>query len=164
MENPDFIEDGYILLARKILYGDTYRQCINNDQRVMIFTSLLLANHKDGVWKGIEVRRGQFITSVRHFAKITHTSEKKVRNFWKKFETMQFLAHKRTHHYSVITVLNYDKYQSPDNYKGHTKGQAEGTQRATNNNDNNEKNDNNDKTFEEIFKTTPGEVLKTVGL
>jgi len=101
----------------------------------MFVMSLLRANHKDNIWKGIKVKRGQFITGLDSFATETETTPKKVRLFWKKFETIGFMARKRTNKYSIVTICNYDRYQTPVNYKGQAKGQTEGKQRATDNND-----------------------------
>lgn len=90
---------------------------------------------------------------------------KQVRHFWQKFENIGFLARKRASKYSIITVLNYDRYQSPENYKGQDKRQTKGKQRATTNNDNNEKNvlnKNNPSDFEKALGIKIEETVKTV--
>lgn len=116
MDNTDYIEGGYILLARRILDSETFKYCKNNDEYRLLIESLIRANFQENVWNGIRVKRGQFITGIEHFAQETQTTRKKVRNFWKKFTKLGFLIRQTTNKYTIITVLNYDKYQAFDNY------------------------------------------------
>lgn len=69
METIDHIEEGYILLARKIRHSETFRYCKTNDERWMFVMTLILANHKDNIWHGIEIKRGQFVTGIESFSK-----------------------------------------------------------------------------------------------
>ena len=129
------IDGGFIILSRTIeAEGGTFKYCRSNDERWMFIKSLLRANFQDVVVNGIELKRGQFLTSIEKFAKETKTTPKQVRRFWKFFEKLEFQASKRTNKYTIITILNYGRYQNMANYyrgKGHAKGQTKDKQRAT---------------------------------
>lgn len=129
------IESGFIVLARKIEdEGGTFKYCRNSDERWMFIKSLLRANFRDVVVNGIKLERGQFLTSIDRFAKEAKTTPKKVRRFWNFFEKLGFSTSKRTNKYTIITILNYDRYQKIENYfgeKGQAEGQTKGKQRAT---------------------------------
>lgn len=139
MANPQaeekYIDGGFIVLARKLEEnGSTFSFCKNDNQRWLFIKCLLRANFQDVVINGIELVRGQFITGIDKFAKEAHSTPKKVRGFWQKFSKLGFLALKKTNKYTIVTILNYDKYQSIENYfreKGHAKRQSRGKQRAT---------------------------------
>lgn len=137
VENSDYVGGGYIILARKLEEeNSTFRYCKTQHQRWMFIKCLLRANFQGVVVNGIELRRGQFLTSIGEFAREAHTTEKRVRGFWQKFSKLGFLALKRADRGFIITILNYDRYQTTENYlkeKGHSKGQSEGNQRATDN-------------------------------
>ena len=129
------IDGGFIILSRTIeAEGGTFKYCRSNDERWMFIKSLLRANFQDVVVNGIELKRGQFLTSIEKFAKETKTTPKRVRRFWNFFEKLGFQVSKRTNKYTIITILNYDRYQNMANYfggKGHAEGQTKGKQRAT---------------------------------
>jgi len=120
----EHIEDGYVLLARKVLDSDTFNRFKNSEQRLMAVVSILRANHHDVIWNGIDLKRGQFITSINNFSVVTKSTEDKVRGFWKLAEKNGFLARTTTNKYTIITVCNYCRYQDPNNYilgNSHTK-------------------------------------------
>lgn len=164
VQEYDYINGGYIILSRKILTSKTFNHCKNNDEYRMLIQSLLKANFKDKTWNGIEIKRGQFITSIEHFAEETNTTPKKVRNFWKKFGNLGFLARKGANKYTLITICNYDRYQNLMSYikeKGQGKGQSKGKQRATTKECiKNDKESN--KELEDNFNIKPESVIKNM--
>ena len=153
----EYIEDGFVLLSRKIFNSKTFSS-LNAIQKLITIYLILMANHKDNVWwdnhekKFIEIKRGSFITSIEQIKKKIKdklVTPKKIRLILSTLEKMQFLAIKTTNKYTLVTILKYDLYQNGDNYKGKqkgklraSKGQGKGKLRATNKN---VKNDNNDK-------------------
>jgi len=136
-QGSDYIGGGYIVLARKIENeNSTFRCCRNNTERWMFIKSLLRANFQDVVVNGIELKRGQFLTSIEHFAKETNTTSWKVRAFWHFLGKKGFLTCKATNKYTIITILNYDRYQKAENYfneKPHAKPQTNQKQTTTDN-------------------------------
>ncbi|MBB6219023.1 hypothetical protein HNQ80_005201 [Anaerosolibacter carboniphilus] len=73
-------------------------------------------------------------------------SIKNVRTALKRFEKYEFLANESTNKNRLITIVNWDVYQSDDEElasKQASNGQANGKQRATNKNEKNDKNEKN---------------------
>ena len=131
--------EGFITLHRKLLNWEWYDDV--NTSRLFIHC-LLRANHKDNNWRGINVKRGQFISSLSKLASETSLTVKQIRTSLKKLNSTNEVASKGQSQHTVFTINNYDLYQSEGKQKA-SEGQAEGKRRATNNNDNNENNDNN---------------------
>lgn len=65
----------------------------------------------------LQVQRGQFATSTRKLAKAFKWSEKRVRSFIGRMETGGNWTHQSPqeapHHATLITVCNYERFQSP---------------------------------------------------
>ena len=102
----------FIKLDRNILEWGWYQ---NVNTKVLFLHCLLRANWKPGVWKGQKYERGEFITSIKSLADETGLTEQTVRTALKNLKLTGELTNKTTSKYSVITVNNYDKYQSIDN-------------------------------------------------
>ena len=91
----------------------------------------------------IEVERGQFVTSKRKLSSLFGWSRKRIDSFLKALENDEKCTHRVSHRYIVITVLNYEKYQTGHDEQGASDG-ARGIptgepQRATTNKDNKDK-------------------------
>lgn len=125
-------KNGWVKIHRRILqwewYGDT------NTFRVFIHL-LLSANHKKKRWKGIIIQRGQLVTSVAKLSVKLNLSSKQIRTAIKHLKETNEVATKATNKYTLITLLNYSKFQNTETEKGKQKGNQEGTQGATNKND-----------------------------
>lgn len=120
-------EGNYILLFRKMLEWEWYTDTV---VKTMFLHCLLRANYKDGSWKGIKYKRGQFITSYASLARETGLTYWQVRRSLKALETTGETAHYSTSKYTVITVLNYDSYQKKPQSKPHTNRTQSATQAA----------------------------------
>ncbi len=141
------MSQGWICLHRSILDWEWYED--KNATRLFIHC-LLRANHKDKEWRGKDIKRGQFWTSLETLTAETGLTQKQIRGAISKLEGTGEMASKGYATGRMITMLNYESYQGEGKQKGEQKGkqganegQAEGKQRATNNNDNNENNENN---------------------
>jgi len=99
---------GFITLHRKIIEWEWY-----SDANVFrVFTHLILtANWEPKKWQGALVNRGQKITSIQHMAEETGLTEQSVRTAIKKLKLTGELTTKSTNRYTVLTVVNYGKYQ-----------------------------------------------------
>lgn len=123
--NKDFIK-----INRKILYWEWYTDV---PAKTLFFHCLIKANWKDGKFQGKTIRRGQFVTSLSHLAFETGLTVKQVRLALEKLqETGEIRAKSEHRKYSVITVLNYDKYQTQGQTEGHTEGHSKGNDRRRN--------------------------------
>lgn len=82
----------------------------------------------------IMVDRGEFATSLAVMSKAFGWSLKKTRGFMDRMRTCEKWAQRRAYDGAqsptIITVLNYTKYQDPSEIKGTVKGRAKGTRGA----------------------------------
>lgn len=113
---------------------------------------LLMVNHKERkIMIGndlITVKRGQKITSIRKLCERWSWSNSKVKKFLELLERDEMLIVKSDTKKTVITVVNYDFYQSQDYKKRHEsdtettekrrESDTKATRKHTNNNDNKE--------------------------
>ena len=107
------ISKGYIALFRQFIDWDWFTDI--NTCHLFIYC-LLRANHKNTKWRGIELKKGQFVTSYQSLSEATGLSIRNVRTSLKKLtsKTTNELTHKTTNHYSIITVNNWNLYQKSD--------------------------------------------------
>lgn len=136
------MSEGWIKLHRKFKDWEWF----NNSEMVHLFIYLLLnANHEDGKWRGIDIKRGQILTGLHTLNEHTKISIQKLRTCLSKLEKTGEINKQTTNKYSIITIINYDSYQGyqQTNNKQPNK-QLTNNQQATNNkqeykNDKNEK-------------------------
>lgn len=126
--------EGFITLHRRILDWEWYD---NIPTKVLFIHCLLKANHKPNNWRGFDIKRGQFITSIKKISEETGLTTKQVITALKKLEKTNELGKQTTSVNTLITVINYDIYQSEGKPKAN-QGQTKDKPRATNNNDNND--------------------------
>lgn len=81
-----------------------------------LFIELLLtANFEDKEWKGIIIKRGQTITGRKQLSKILGFSEQSIRTSLTKLKSTNEITIKTTNKYTVVTIINFDKYQPSTN-------------------------------------------------
>ena len=145
--------EGYIKLWRRLLAWEWYA----DHGMTRVFLHLLLsANHAPNSWRGIHIERGQTVTSLSKISAEAGFTIKQIRGILKRLERTGEVTCKGTNKYTIITLCNYDTYQSGELEKGTQKGtqdgkqkartetnggQTKGKQRATNKNDKKEKNE-----------------------
>jgi hypothetical protein len=120
------IEGGYILSARK-----TLESAIMN--KPPLYSKLwtwmqLQANHEE-VYKGL--KRGQFFTTIDDMVEAMSwhvgyrkksPSKKQIRRAYEWFKRGTMIVTTKSTRGMLITILNYDYYQNPENYEGHDEG------------------------------------------
>lgn len=129
------------------------------------------ANHKPGIVnfrnQYIPVERGQFITSKQKLQRTFGWSKKRTNSFLTSLEVGGMSTNRGTNRYLLITICNYDKFQSNEEEKepteGLTEGPTESRQRATNKNDKNEKKRNADSRISTLVSFFSEEVLSSRG-
>lgn len=151
---------GFIALYRKLLDSPIW-QVTTVEQKVILITLLLMANHseKKWYWQGEEFicQPGQFITSLPNIVKACGNglTVQNVRTALKKFENMNFLTDQSTKTGRLITIVNWQVYQGKrevDNRQPNsqltdgqqTPNRQPNSQLTSNNNDNNITMINND--------------------
>lgn len=101
----------YIKIYRSLLDWEWYTDI--NTCRLFIHM-LLKANWKDGKFKGEEIKRGSFVSSIRTLSAETGLTEREVRTAIMHLKSTQEVTCKSHSKYSVFTVVNYDLFQISD--------------------------------------------------
>jgi len=97
-----------ILLNRSILGWGWYKD--TNTARIFIHL-LLRVNWKDDYVNGIEIKRGQLLTSLESLKYETGMTTQSIRTCLNKLIKTNELTSKSTNKYRIITVCKYDEYQ-----------------------------------------------------
>jgi len=117
--------EGWIKLHRKIFdwewYDDPYVKAV-------FLEFVLTASLEDKRWKGVLIKRGQLIVGRKSLSKKLGISEQSIRTSITRLKSTNEITSKSTNKFTVITVLNYDKYQSVS-----TKSTTKSTSNLTNN-------------------------------
>lgn len=146
----------FIKIDRNITKWRWYRNA--NTMRVF-FHLLITANVSDCEFENITIKRGQRVISYQKLGDELGMTSKEVRTAINNLIRTNELAKRSTPQYTLLTVFNYDAYQSWA-YQRANKGQTEGKPRANKgqqynntNNDNNEKNEKKSPASAEIEDT-----------
>ena len=134
------MSQGWICVHRKLLEWEWFSD--HNTFRLFMYL-MLKANHQDKKWKGIIIKRGQHLTSLDSLCAGTGMTKSKIRTSLNKLKSTRDIAHKTNSQHTVITVINYNLYQSIDTQTDKpiaNESQTDDKPIATNNNVNNENN------------------------
>lgn len=113
------VNGGWVKLYRE-LKSKSIWQLSSPEQKVVLITILLLANHEENKWewKGEQFtcKPGQLITSLNSLVRECGdgVSIQNVRTALDRFEKLGFLTNVSTKTGRLITVLNWEKYQGKD--------------------------------------------------
>ncbi|MHC5158309.1 MAG: hypothetical protein ACYSOZ_09495 [Planctomycetota bacterium] len=138
---------GWIKLYRCLL-DDPLWQCGTNEQKIILVTLLLMANHAEAKWqwqgRPYHCRPGQMITSLNSIREKCgkKISIQKIRTALARFEKMGFLNKRSNKESTLITICNWSGYQSydgPDNTDITNTSQTDNTHVTPNKNVKNEK-------------------------
>jgi len=148
---------GWVSFHRKIEEWEWYDDA--NTFR-LYFHLVMKANHKDNKWRGIDIKRGELVTSNEQLAKQLKLTVSKIRTSLNKLKSTEEIAIKTTNKNTVVTVANYDLYQSEEGRiadKITNKSQTNRKQIATNKNVKKVKNDNKEYTddFMDMYSKYP---------
>lgn len=113
------VNGGWVKLYRE-LKSKSIWQLSSPEQKVVLITILLLANHEENKWewKGEQFicKPGQLITSLNSLVRECGdgVSIQNVRTALDRFEKLGFLTNVSTKTGRLITILNWEKYQGKD--------------------------------------------------
>lgn len=110
------MEEGYIKLSRRLKNWEWYR---DPNTRSVFIHCLLSANWKTGRYQGVEIPRGSFVTGRKKLAEELNISERSVRTALNHLISTNELTIKTSPKGSIITVVNFDKYQNSDQQNDH---------------------------------------------
>lgn len=107
---------GWIKLHRELLDKPIWTES-TYEQRTILITLLLMANHKPAKWlfdgELYECQAGQMVTSLKSIQKLCGKgiTRQKLRTCLELFKNLQFLTTKSTKRNTLITIVNYKTYQ-----------------------------------------------------
>ena len=110
---------GWIKLHRNILKNSLWLDC-TSEQKVIMITLLLMANHEEkkiSFGKDIiTIMPGQFVASLKTISQNCGNgiTERKIGTALEKFEKFDFIVKKTSNKFTMITIVNWDVYQSTD--------------------------------------------------
>mgnify|MGYP003626014738 CR=1 FL=1 len=102
---------GWIKLHRAILEWEWYGDI---NVRLVFMHCLLKANHKDRKWQGKTVKRGSFLTGRDVLAEEIGLTVRQVRTALTKLKTTSDVSTISTSKGTLVTLMNYDKFQCGD--------------------------------------------------
>jgi hypothetical protein len=123
------MSNGWVKLHRSLLKWEWF----SDPSTAHFFTYCLLkASHNNYNWRGKKLNTGQFPFGLRQASTETGLTIKVIRTRLKRLKETHELAIETSAQGSVITIINWDKYQEGA-HDGANKGQTKGKQRALTN-------------------------------
>jgi len=122
---------GYIKYWRKIKEWSWYK---DSNTKSLFLHLVAEANHKPFTFMGHSVERGQIACGRRQLSIDTGLSEQSVRTSIERLKSTSDITSKSTSNFSIISIVNYDQYQSKSTSKTtskHTLAQPAPNQRLT---------------------------------
>ncbi len=102
---------GFIKIHRKIIDWEWY-----SDKNVcrVFFHLIFTANYKDLSFKGLTIKRGQKVVSLKNLANEINISVQQLRTTLTKLKSTNEITSKSTNGYTIITLENYELYQGQE--------------------------------------------------
>lgn len=124
------MSEGWLKIHRKMTEWEWYSDlpCYR------LFTHLLLtANYKPTRFRGEQVQTGSKVIGLHSLAEQTGLTIQQLRTAIKKLQSTNEITIKSTNQFSIITVVNWSKYQEPEDAsnKPSTNGQQTGNKPST---------------------------------
>lgn len=102
------LQNGFIALHRSLLGWGWHADPATG----WLFVNLLLmANWTDSEWRGMTIKRGQLVTGRKALAAQTGLSERQIRTALDHLKSTNELTIESTNKFSLITIVNYGKFQ-----------------------------------------------------
>ena len=101
--------DGFVVEPRDIIDCEWYSDAVTMH---LYRHCRLRANHSNTMWRGLKIKRGQFITSLKTLSEETGLSVMQVRTSIDKLVKTGYITNKSTNKNRIITYINYDKEQA----------------------------------------------------
>lgn len=119
--------NGYIKLFRSLLDWEWFDDPNVLKTWIYIISS---ANYTDTKWQGVEIKRGQLLTSVGGLARELKFSRQEVRTVLRKLEATNEITIKATNKFTLITVEKYAFYQG-ETFDSNQQSNHQSNQQAT---------------------------------
>lgn len=118
----------WIKIDRNILRWGWYK---DNNTKALFIHLLLMANIKPNMFMGVQIGRGELATSYKSLSEQTGLTYKQVRTALEHLKWTGEAAVKKHPKFSVISIVNYDLYQSQPANRTAINRQSSGNQSAT---------------------------------
>jgi hypothetical protein len=125
---------GFITIQRKLLEWEWYK---DKNAKSLFIHCLIKANWEDKNWKGITIKRGDFITSIDTLCSELNLSIREVRTAISNLQKTNEIIKKATNKYTLLTVVKYDIYQKLNTDETNQRQTKDKPKTTTNNNNNN---------------------------
>lgn len=99
---------GWIKLFRRFTEWEWYK---NTNVKIVYLHLILTANPKEKQWQGMEIKRGQLVTSFRTLSEGVALDVHTVQRALKKLQSTGEISVESNAKFSIITLNNYDTYQ-----------------------------------------------------
>lgn len=99
---------GFITLHRKLTDWEWYKDI---PVKTLFLHIVLMTNYKPKKWKGIGIKRGEFLTGLISLAENTGLSIQQLRTAIKKLKSTNEIITRTTNKYTIIKLVNYNIYQ-----------------------------------------------------
>lgn len=99
----------YIKISRDIIHWEWYK---DEHTKGLFLHCIIKANWKDCNFKGVKIKRGEFVTSIPVLQDELSLTSNEVRTAIKHLKKTGEITVKPYSKFSVITVVNYDLYQT----------------------------------------------------
>lgn len=153
MASENIYAKGFIKLSKNILEWQWYSD--SNVCRLYIHI-LLKANYKQNNWQGIEIKVGEFITSVEKLHIETGISIQSVRTALNKLNDTRYISLKPTNRYTVIKLNNSEVFMLELNFNNKPTAKLKTNEQQSNHHQttttNKEKKEKNNIEKKEIFQ------------
>lgn len=103
------LSEGWIKIDRNLL---KWRWFTDHSTCIVWIYLLLQANYEDRDFLNITIRRGELVASLKRISEDTGLSERKIRTALTHLEATGEVTRKRHGKIVVISIPNYDRYQS----------------------------------------------------
>ena len=103
--------NGYIKIHRKITEWGWYK---DPNTKAVFLHLLLTANYREREYMGMKILPGQCIIGRLELAKTLGLTERSVRTALQHLKSTNEVTIKTTNRFSVVTIVNWEKYQMDD--------------------------------------------------
>ena len=103
---------GFVKLYRSMLTWEWYDDI---NVKILFLHLILTANYEDKKWRGKVIKRGQRVVSVKKLSEELGITVRQVRTAIEKLVMTNDLTNSKFAECNVLTLVNYDKYQSVTN-------------------------------------------------
>lgn len=102
---------GYLKLYRSMTTWEWYKDA---NTKIVFLHLLLNANWESSRYMGYEVPKGGLVVGRKSLAKDLGISERQVRTALEHLKTTNEIAVKTTNRFSIVSIVNWEKYQGAD--------------------------------------------------